>query len=94
MNTIILSLDNLILEDEISKWNRIFTYIFIMEMGIKLISLGHKYFLDKMNIFDCLLVIISIEELFKDTKKSAYTAFRFNFYINLFILKIKVLKIN
>lgn len=58
--------------------NEIFTFIFIAELGLKLISLGViGYLRDKMNIFDGAIVTFSIFELifFTNTNK-AVSAFR------------------
>lgn len=58
--------------------NTIFSYIFIVEMGLKLIGFGIKgYLKDKMNIFDGCIVILSIVEMvvFSDGNK-AVSAFR------------------
>lgn len=47
-----------------TKANLFFTYVFIIEMSLKLFSFGVKgYTKDKMNIFDGLIVIISIVEM-------------------------------
>jgi len=44
--------------------NTIFTWIFICELGFKLIGLGPvKYFKDKMNYLDCMVVVLSIVEM-------------------------------
>lgn len=41
-------------------FNLIFTIIFTVELAIKLFALGLKgYVKDTMNIFDCIIVIIS-----------------------------------
>ena len=70
----ILSLDNIVKDEkgiELMKlFNLIFTIVFTVELGIKLFALGLKgYIKDPMNIFDCIIVIISWCELifFEDT---------------------------
>lgn len=45
-------------------FNDIFTYIFICEMGLKIIALSPiGYVRDKMNIFDGIIVSLSIFEM-------------------------------
>ena len=45
--------------------NFTFTMIFTVEMVVKLIALGiNGYIKDKMNVFDGLIVIVSLIELF------------------------------
>jgi hypothetical protein len=60
--------------------NTIFTYIFIAEMGLKLIGLGPiKYLKDRMNYLDAGVVMLSIVELSFSTpgnKNKALSAFR------------------
>ena len=44
--------------------NTIFTVIFTVEMVFKLIGLGARgYVVDKFNIFDCIIVIISLVDM-------------------------------
>ena len=64
----ILALDNIVQDDEgielMKLFNLIFTIIFTVELAIKLFALGLKgYIKDTMNIFDCIIVIISWCEL-------------------------------
>lgn len=50
---------------EIFNW--IFSLFFLLEMIIKLFGFGIKdYFRDKLNTFDCLIVIFSIAEFMID----------------------------
>ncbi len=59
--------------------NTIFTWIFICEMSFKLVGLGPiKYFKDKMNYLDCLVVWLSIIELTisSGTNLSAFRSIR------------------
>jgi hypothetical protein len=68
LNTIILSMDYYGIEEEfegiLSTFNSYFTYIFIAEMGTKLLARGiKKYCADPMNGLDGFVVIISIFEL-------------------------------
>jgi hypothetical protein len=59
--------------------NTVFTWIFICEMGCKLIGLGPvKYFKDKMNYLDCIVVLLSIVEmsLSSGTNLSAFRSIR------------------
>ena len=45
--------------------NEVFTYIFLVEMIAKLIGLGFKdYAADGFNVFDSVIVVISVVELF------------------------------
>ena len=67
VNTILLAMDRYpISSDELKlldELNEVFTYIFLVEMIIKLIGLGFKeYAADGFNIFDCIIVMISIAE--------------------------------
>jgi hypothetical protein len=56
----------------------IFTYIFIVEMGLKLLGLGPiKYLKDRMNYLDAGVVMLSIVELsFSEGKNKAISAFK------------------
>ena len=66
-NTLILSLDGLLSpesEGAISTLNLILTYIFAVEMIIKIFGFGFKgYTRDSFNIFDGIIVILSMAEL-------------------------------
>lgn len=66
-NTIVLALDGFVDEkgsNVLNKFNFYFTIIFTVDMGLKLIGLGIKeYITDRMNIFDALIVILSLIEL-------------------------------
>ena len=67
INTIVLSLDRFpISESESSIYdqvNTVSTFVFIAEMLIKMIGLGLKtYLLDGMNLFDCVVCIVSLIE--------------------------------
>ena len=51
-------------KDKLELANLVFTYIFIFEMGIKLLSIGpKKYVMETMNIIDGSVVLLSIVEL-------------------------------
>lgn len=68
INTVVLSLDRYNIpadEDEtLTTMNSYFTYIFIAELGLKLIGLGPiTYLKDKMNYLDGTVVLLSIVEL-------------------------------
>ena len=68
-NTIILSLDKYPQDDSLviifDRINIAFSFIFIIEMLIKLIGFGVKgYFIDAFNCFDCFVVLTSIIDLF------------------------------
>lgn len=57
--------------------NLFFTYFFTCEMFLKLLALGPvQFFRDFMNIFDSIVVILSLVELFILTGGTAITAFR------------------
>ena len=63
-NTAILAFDRYRLSDDelqtLEMTNIIFFSIFVCEMFIKLLSLGfHHYFLDRYNILDFVIVVIS-----------------------------------
>ena len=65
LNTITLATDGLI-EDSpiINKMGFAFTYIFTLEMIIKLLGFGVVgYVKDKMNCFDAFIVILSLVEM-------------------------------
>ncbi|KAL4482140.1 hypothetical protein ABPG72_014953 [Tetrahymena utriculariae] len=81
MNTVILSLDGSVNDQEIlDQFNQAFTYIFVIDMGLKLIGLGFAlYCADRMNIFDGLIVILSIFDMFflsGSSGGSSFSAFR------------------
>jgi hypothetical protein len=68
LNTIVLSLDRYGIDESteeiLNSFNSYFTYIFICEMGIKLLARGiKKYCADPMNGLDGFVVIMSIVEL-------------------------------
>lgn len=49
---------------EVEKFNTVFTYVFIYEMGTKIIAIGvKKYVDDKMNWLDGSVVLLSIFEI-------------------------------
>ena len=67
-NTLILALDRYDIDPNLdlicSYFNLTFTFIFCIELLIKVIGLGpKKYFKDYMNNLDCIVVIISIIEI-------------------------------
>lgn len=66
-------------KDKLESANLVFTYIFIFEMGIKLLSIGpKKYVMETMNIIDGSVVLLSIVELSMTTggDGSQLSAFR------------------
>lgn len=68
LNTLVLAIDHYGIEASLAsgldKCNLTFTIIFAGEMLAKMLGLGlSAYFRDKMNIFDCLIVVLSIVEL-------------------------------
>lgn len=82
LNTIVLAMDGLFTNEDtinmLSNWNTFFTYLFICELVLKLIGLTPiGYVRDKMNIFDGVIVVLSIFELiFFSGQNSAVSAFR------------------
>ncbi|KAL4431577.1 hypothetical protein ABPG74_017282 [Tetrahymena malaccensis] len=84
INTIILSLDGIVTDTQglntISQFNIAFTFIFAIDMFLKIIGDGFsEYVSDKMNIFDCIIVCLSLFELFFITETgsgSSFSAFR------------------
>ena len=73
---------NIYLEDLLKFLNFVFAFIFNVEMILKLISDGHRYFLDNWNLFDMFIVITAdigiILEMFSvpGNFKSVSTVFR------------------
>jgi hypothetical protein len=68
LNTVTLSLDQhnqpKELADQIEDYNTVFMYLFIYEMGTKILALGiKKYVADKMNWLDGGVVLLSIFEI-------------------------------
>lgn len=68
LNTCVLAMDGIFTEDDdiemLAKFNLVFTIIFIVEMVLKILAFGIKgYASDKMNLFDGLIVLLSITEL-------------------------------
>ncbi|KAL4475075.1 hypothetical protein ABPG74_001771 [Tetrahymena malaccensis] len=79
-NTIILCLDGIVPSSSLAVLNRlnqVFTILFAIDMGLKLIGLGFtEYVSDKMNIFDAIIVILSVLELAVLSGSSSVSAFR------------------
>ena len=68
LNTVVLSINHYGIKPELDElldfYNKIFTYIFIIEMALKLGAMGIvKYVMDVMNLLDGLVVVISIFEI-------------------------------
>ena len=68
MNTIIMCFNSYNMDEELNvlldQFNTVFTWLFIYEMGSKLIAIGiSKYCADKMNYLDGMVVMISIFEM-------------------------------
>lgn len=83
INTIILAIDGLVPDSDsnlLSEFNTAFTIIFTIELGVKLIGMGiNEYIKDVMNIFDAIIVALSLVELFflsGGSGKSSLSAFR------------------
>jgi hypothetical protein len=82
LNTVTLALDSYGVSktaaNNLSLFNEVFTWTFIVEMSLKLIGLGGmKYLSDKMNYLDGSVVILSLVELvFLGGGGGAVSAFR------------------
>ena len=68
VNTVVMSMDRygISLETEriFNDFNMVFTYIFIYEMGVKLVAIGpKKYSASKWNMLDGGIVLLSIIEI-------------------------------
>lgn len=68
INTIFLALDGLVTDDDsvaiMSKFNLVFTIIFTIEFGLKIIALGLvDYVRDAMNNFDAGILVVSYVEI-------------------------------
>ncbi|KAJ4945658.1 hypothetical protein JOQ06_023339 [Pogonophryne albipinna] len=65
--------------------NIVFTFVFFVEMTLKLIALRFKYFFDLNNIFDFAIVIVSVWELIakSDGRLSVLRAFRLLRFVRL-----------
>ena len=68
INTVVMSMDRYAIPEEsektLTKLNAIFTYIFIYEMGVKLLAFGpKKYSASRWNLLDGSVVMLSIIEL-------------------------------
>ena len=64
-NTIILALDGLVNTESIETLTLTFTYVFIVDMALKMFGMGViEYLKDKMNIFDAMIVTLSMFDLF------------------------------
>jgi hypothetical protein len=82
VNTVALALDRYGINEEdadnLATMNTVFTWIFICELGFKLVGLGPvKYFKDRMNYLDCIVVMLSIVEMsFLTNSGTNLSAFR------------------
>lgn len=81
INTVVLSMDHYGMSKEEAKTlediGLVFTYIFIVEMGVKLFAIGiKKYCQDNLNYIDGFVVIMSIVELIFSSGGGALSAFR------------------
>ncbi|XP_059196379.1 voltage-dependent T-type calcium channel subunit alpha-1H-like [Centropristis striata] len=65
--------------------NIIFTFIFVVEMILKLLALSWRYFRDRNNLFDFVIVIISLWEIIakSDGRLSVLRAFRLLRFVRL-----------
>lgn len=81
INTIVLALDGLVTGSQkktLSTLNLAFTYVFTADMVLKMFGMGvTEYLKDKMNVFDALIVSLSLFELLIfGNGGSAISAFR------------------
>ncbi|CAD8079150.1 unnamed protein product [Paramecium primaurelia] len=84
LNTVILALDGLLPDSTSTLTNQFnfgFTILFTIELGLKMFGMGlRKYLRDTMNIFDAVIVALSLVELFflggSTNGKSSLSAFR------------------
>jgi hypothetical protein len=81
INTLFLSLEfydmpeNLIVAGNVA--NIVFTIIFFLEMVLKMFGLGlKKYFSDAFNIFDCIIVCLSLLDAFLASENSGVSVLR------------------
>lgn len=82
INTILMALDGLFADsssiETIEFMSTVFTFVFLSELVLKIISLGLlDYLRDKINIFDACLVTISLVEYYLNSgDNSGFSAFR------------------
>lgn len=81
VNTVVLAMDRYGIDPTTEKiltdFNTSFTYIFMVEMALKLLAIGVvKYLADKMNYLDGAVVLLSIVELAFMSGGGAISAFR------------------
>jgi hypothetical protein len=78
-NTAVLAIDGLVPDKDgyiLDSFNFSFTIIFTVDMGLKLIGYSIDFFRDKMNIFDGMIVSLSLVELAFLKGSSGLSAFR------------------
>ena len=82
-NTVILCLESYELDEDNSQpnWQEVMNYIFIviftLEVIVKFFGLGSsKFVLDRYNILDCIIVVLSIIEVAFNSSSGSYTALR------------------
>ncbi|CAD8053314.1 unnamed protein product [Paramecium primaurelia] len=78
MNTVILCLDGLVNNSEdLNSFNLAFTILFTIEMGLKIIGYGIiQYIRDPMNIFDSIIVALSLVDIFFLSGSSVFKSVR------------------
>ena len=72
VNTVVMAMDSYDIKDstqkDLDKLNTIFTWIFIVEMSLKLLARGpKKYAAEKMNLLDGGVVMLSIIEIMMES---------------------------
>ena len=75
MNTVVMTMDRYGIEEELeatlAQINAVFTYLFIYEMGVKLLAIGpKKYAASKWNLLDGGVVLLSVIELIIESQSS------------------------
>mmetsp|Transcript_17670 Transcript_17670/g.12719 ORF Transcript_17670/g.12719 Transcript_17670/m.12719 type:complete len:155 (-) Transcript_17670:740-1204(-) len=81
LNTIALAMDRYGMPESEAKFleliNELFTWIFIVEMSMKLLAIGiSKYCAERMNLIDGVVVLLSIVEMSISSGGTSLSAFR------------------
>jgi hypothetical protein len=74
VNTGMLALDSYpasLISQEMTQINIIFTFVFVLEMFLKIGGMGFSYyFRDQMNFLDCIIVLTSVIDMSLSYSKS------------------------
>jgi hypothetical protein len=79
LNTLLLSLNGILDNSQaalVSLLNQVFTIIFSIDIVLKLIAYDMEFFEDIMNVFDFVVVVISIVDLTQDGTTINLSAFK------------------